>query len=270
VSRIAALLLLAVCATSCAAAGGAVVPSPSRTTTAAVVATHICTRPAPDTAAGYTAMFAALDTREWGGADIAVSVPVGGRSVWLFGDTLSSGLDGRGRFVHSTAITQQAGCLHVSHAGAQLLPDEHQVAVPTRADPSRIYWIQSGAAVGPDTLTVTARAIDIVGTGPWDFRDGGASRTALATVDEAGDVTFVRWLATAAGPAPDPGPMIDCEAPRLPAPHHICYGRRGHPELSLAGGHTLVTVSQNWDDGVLHPLHDYQPVFSASPERAHH
>ncbi len=263
--RVAVLLLAALAASGCAAAAGTVVAHPARTVPppAVVLATPICTRPAPDTAAGYSALFATTDPREWGGADVAVSVPLGGRSVWLFGDTFSAGPDGRGRFVHSTAITQRAGCLHVSHGGAQLLPDERRVAVPTPTDPSRIYWIQGGRALGPDTLAVTARTIELTGTGPWDFRDGGASRTALATLDEAGDVTFVRWLATNPGPAPDPGPLIDCEAPRPPAAHHFCYGRHRHPELTLAGGHVLVTVSQNWDDGVLHPMREYQPLFSA-------
>jgi hypothetical protein len=31
----------------------------------------------------------------------------------------------------------------------------------------------------------------------------------------------------------------------------------------LAGGRHLVTVSQNWDDGVLRPLSEYQPLFRA-------
>jgi hypothetical protein len=57
--------------------------------------------------------------------------------------------------------------------------------------------------------------------------------------------------------------MIDCEAPLPPAPHHFCYGRQRHPKLSLAGGRTLMTVGQNWDDGVLHRLRDYQPLFFA-------
>ena len=265
---IAALLLVALAASGCAAAaGGAIVHRPTRTAAqpaVLVAATAICTKPAPDTATGYTSMFAALDQGQWGGADVAVSVPVGGRSVWLFGDTFSAGADGRGRFVHSSAITQRAGCLHVSHGGAQLLPDAHQVAAPTAADPARIYWIQGGRALGRDKLAVTARTIEVVGTGAWDFRDGGSSRTALTSVDDAGDVTFVRWLATTTGPPPDPGPLIDCEAPRPPAPHHLCYARHRHPELRLAGGHALMTVSQNWDDGVLHPLRDYQPLFYAS------
>ena len=72
---------------------------------------------------------------------------------------------------------------------------------------------------------------------------------------------FRRWLATTPRPAPAPGPLIDCEAPPAPAPHHFCYGRQRHPELRLVDGKILVTVSQNWDDGVLHPLHDYQPLF---------
>jgi hypothetical protein len=217
-----------------------------------------CGTPAPRTAAGYAELFRTLDRREWGGGDVALSVPIGGRSVWLFGDTLSTY-----RFVHSSAITQDGGCLHVSHGGGQLLPDQHVVARPTRAEPSRIYWIVGARRVAPDRLAVTARAIDIVGTGPWDFRDGGSSRTALLTVDAAGDVTFERWLKRTLSPPPPPGLLLDCDAAAPPIPHHVCYAEHRHPELRLAGGRVLVTVSQNWDDGRLHPFADYQPLFRA-------
>lgn len=221
-----------------------------------------CHAPAPTTAEGYAALFAGINPAEWGAADTALTVKVGNRSVWLFGDTFSSGPDGEGRFVHSTAITQNGGCLHVSHAGAQLLPDQHAVAIPTTAHPSVIYWIEGGRVSGRNLLDIAARAIQIVGSGPWDFRDGGYTRHAAVGIDAAGDLTFERWTATLAGPAPDPGPMINCDAPAAPRPHHFCYARHTHPELLLADGHPLVTVSQNWDDGTLHPFTDYRPLFS--------
>lgn len=241
-------------------AGGAVAraslpPSPAPTPLATAPS---CSSPAPRTAGGYTAMFARLDPAQWGGGDVAITAPLGDRTVWLFGDTLSTG-----RFVHSTAIVQRGGCLHVSHGGAQLLPDQHVAARPTVADPSTVYWIEEARALGPDALAVTARAVDIVGTGPWAFHDAGFESTALVSVDEVGDVTFRRWLAVTRSPAPRPGPVIDCEAPAPPKPHHLCYGPQRHPELRLAGGRTLVTVSQNWDDGVLRPLGEYRPLFFA-------
>ena len=222
-------------------------PSPS----SSPAARASCHRPAPTSAAGYAAQFAHLDPTQWGGGDGALTVRLGRRTVWLFADTLSIG-----RFVHSSAVVQDGGCLHVSHAGAQLLPDE-----PTGTGRPRIFWVHSARPLGPDTIAVTARAIDLVGTGPWDFRDAGYFRTALVSVDGHGDATFHQWLARTTSAPPDPGPLIDCEAPAPPAPHHLCYGELRHPQLRLAGGRVLVTVSQNWDDGVLRPLVEYQPLF---------
>jgi hypothetical protein len=200
-----------------------------------------CTKPAPTTAKGYAAMFAAVPTSQWGAGDVSISVPLAERSVWLYGDTFSAG-----RFVHSTAIVQDRGCLHVSHGGAQLLPND---------DARHIYWIDSATGHG-STLTIQARAITLTGTGAWAFRDGGHTRTASASVSAAGDVSFVRWTADHESPAPNPGPMYPY------GPHHFGYGRHIHPEARLASGRVLVTVSQNWDDGVLHPFADYRPIFS--------
>jgi hypothetical protein len=221
-----------------------------------------CHAPAPATAPAYAQLFAHVDPHEWGAADTAITVPVGHRSVWLFSDTFSSGPDGHGRFVHSTAITQDGGCLHVSHGGAQLLPDEHVSAEPSTSDPSVMYWIEGGRALGRDRVEISARAIELVGTGAWDFRDAGYTRRAELSFDAAGNLTFRRWTATTRAPAPDPGPLINCDAPAAPRPHHFCYARHSHPELRLATGHPLVTTSQNWDDGVLHRFADYRPLFS--------
>src|SRR5437764_11027342 len=60
-----------------------------------------CLKAAPTTAGGYAAMFAALDPRQWGGGDLAISVPLDGRTGWLFGDTGSTN-----PLVHSTAVGQ--------------------------------------------------------------------------------------------------------------------------------------------------------------------
>lgn len=203
-----------------------------------------CSRPAPATAKGYAAMFAALPVAQWGAGDVSLSVPLrGGADVWLYGDTFSAG-----RFVHSTAIVQRGGCLHVSHAGAQLLPND---------DERHIYWIDSAMA-HDHGLLINARAITLTGLGAWDFHDGGHTRTAYATVSSAGDVTFVRWTADRRGQAPDAGPMLHLDN----RPHHFGYGRRAHPEVRLADGRILVTTCQNYDDGILHPFADYRPIFS--------
>jgi hypothetical protein len=201
-----------------------------------------CGRKAPSTAAGYAAMFAALPVTTWGAADVAASFKVGGRSVWLYGDTFSTG-----RFVHSTAITQDRGCLHVSHGGAQLLPDD---------SPTHIYWIASAVVVSSTRLDVRARAITLTGTRAWAFKDGGFDRTAVTRLNAAGDLTFASWGAKVASPVPDPGSMY------VYGPHHFGYDRRAHPELKLASGRMLVTTSQNWDDGVLHPVAAYRTLFT--------
>ena len=201
-------------------------------------------RPAPTTAAGYAAMFDELDPAEWGAADVAISVPLpDGRVVWLFGDTMSVA-----RLVHSSAIVQTGGCLHVSRGGTQLLPDD---------DPDHVYWIDS-ARVVPDGIEITARGVELTGNQLWDFRDAGFERTALVRLD-GDDLVFDRWLARCTSPEPDPGPLIVIDPEN---PHHFGYARHRHPEARLASGRMLVTTSQNWDDGRLHPFSDYRPLFS--------
>lgn len=198
--------------------------------------------PAPTTAAGYAAMFATVDPAEFGAADVGISVPLAdGRVVWLWGDTFS-----QGRFVHSTAITQDGGCLHVSHAGAQLLPND---------DASHIYWIQSARAKG-STVAITARSVVLTGKGAWDFRDGGFSRTATTRIDAAGNLTFVRWGAKIKSPAPDPGRLVAL------GPHHYAYSFQTHPWARLASGKTLTSNAQNWDDGKVRPFSEYRLMFS--------
>jgi hypothetical protein len=203
-----------------------------------------CIKKAPTTTAGYTAMFAALPTALWGAADGAESLKVGARSVWFFGDTASTG-----RFVHSTAITQAGGCLHVSHGGAQLLPNDN---------PSHIYWIESARAVSATRVDVTARTVTLTGTGGWDFADGGYDRTAVTSLNATGDLTFSRWGPKVASPVPNPGPMY------VYGPHHFGYGRHTHPELPLASHKMLVSTNQNWDDGHVHPYSAYRTLFTQS------
>lgn len=152
-----------------------------------------CAKKAPATARESAAIFAALPTKTWGAADGSISVKVAARSVWLYGDTFSDG-----RFAHSTAITQNRGCLHVSHGGAQLLPNDNV---------SHIYWIQSAVTVSPTRVDVRARTVTLTGTKAWAFKDGGFDRTAFPRLNAAGDLTFAYWDAKVATPIPDPGPM---------------------------------------------------------------
>lgn len=209
---------------------------------------------APTSASGYATAFAKIDPDEWGAADVAISVPLkDGRSVWLFGDTMSTG-----RFCHSSAITQTGGYFHVSRKGAQLLPDD---------DATHIYWIQSGRVQKDSELLVTARSMIIGHNGPWDFRDNGYSRTALVSVSKTGDLSFEKWVSKIECPPPDPGPLYNFGDGNI---HHFGYGRVVHPELKLQGGKVLVTTCQNWDDEISNHLNpdgsirftDYQPVFS--------
>jgi hypothetical protein len=213
--------------------------------------------PAPRAAAGYQKLFASIDPQQWGAADGAMTVCLpDGRSVWLFGDTASARPDG---FVHSTAIVQRGGELHVSHHGAQLIPDD---------DATHIFWIYAAKVVSNERLDLTARSVVLTGNGLWDFRDGEYSRTAECSVSPAGDVTFVRWVTGPVEcPPQDPGPMYnfgDGDA------DHFGYLRFTHPELRLRGGNILVSTSQNWNDTWDQHRNadgsfrwsDYQPVFS--------
>lgn len=219
--------------------------------------------PAPQTATGYKVAFSRLDHTQWGAADVGATVPLGTvsgqpRTVWLFGDTMSQRPGG---FVHSTAILQTGGTLHVSNQGRQLLPND---------DARHVYWIEGGKAIGPNAIHITARSIHITDpNNPWGFADNGFTRTALATVDKSGNVNFVRWLNKKISPPPDPGPMYTFGDHN---PHHFGYSRKVHPELKLAGGKMLVSTAQNWDDPLQNHVDkngqvrwaDFQLVFTAA------
>ena len=200
-----------------------------------------CQSPAPSTAAGYADLWAALPSTQWGGGDVSISVPLAdGRVVWLYGDTFSSG-----NFVHSSAITQDRGCLHVSGRGAQVLPNR---------DASTVYWIESARAYRGGLL-VEAQETRIGSSGGWDFAYTGYTSTALVTVDASGDLTFKRWVKRELKAKPDAGPLL------VFGPGHFGYSVREHPEARLASGEVLVTVAQNWDDGKLHVPSAYAPLW---------
>ena len=242
VALIVALLVDGVLVPGASAVGPIAKPTPVTT----------CASPAPTTAAGYTALWNSIDPMQWGGADVSISVPLGdGRTLWLYGDTLS-GTDPHhlSRFVHSTAIVQSRGCLHVSDGGAQLLPD---------VDRDHWYWIQDAAA-NHGTVTIRARLIARTGPGVWGFADAGTSTTFTATADAAGNVHLNTNEHSAASPAPDPGPMLRLDG----RPHHFGYARVVHHDLPLAGGGDLVTTCQNWDGPGAVGWADYRPIFSST------
>lgn len=212
-----------------------------------------CTRPAPATAAGYTRLWASLDPRIWGGADVSISVPLGdGRELWLYGDTMGGTQPQHlTSFVHSSAIVQSGGCLHVANGGQQLLPN---------VDPDHWYWIQD-AVVRGGSVTIRARLIARTGPGVWGFADAGYTATFTATVSAAGDIRVAGSPRVAAAPAPDPGPMLQLDG----RPHHFGYARVVHPEITLAAGGVLVTTCQNWDGPGATGWADYRPLFSTMP-----
>jgi hypothetical protein len=231
-----------------------------------------CTVPTPTTAAGYAAMFAAVPTSQWGGADVSISVRVGGTNVWLWGDTISSVTSWSpfaGRFVHSSAIAQNYGCTHVSHAGAQLLPNDSD---------GTWYWIKAAAAAAAADSThlrITADHVQRTGSGAWDFAVIG-ERTATAVLDVNGDVTFQSWTGAPVAPqhvvqkdgAYPPwsstvseisdGKVLASNLPHSTA--HFSYAPFIHSgTVRLASGKVLLTVCTN--STPLASYAGYRPLF---------
>lgn len=228
-------------------------PAPVSVAAQRVVPGTVLHARAPSTADGYAAMWRSLDPAEWGGADVSLSVDLpDGRRVWLYGDTLS----GNNGFVHSTAIIQDGGALHVSAGGRQLLPND---------DDHHIYWVESAHSLGGNQVAVDAAPMTIGSKSVWDFqRSRPEARRAVVAVDAAGDASFVRWD----GWVPGHPPKSDLQ---VLGPNHYRYGELAHPSIKLAGGKVLYTASQNWDndfaahrnpDGSLR-LSDWAPLFYA-------
>ena len=223
--------------------------------------------PAPTTVAGYRSLFRSVDPFFWGAADVSISAkqPGTGIRVWLYGDTLSK----RNGFVHSTAITQRGGRVHVSHDGEQLLPDG---ATKCKAGVcrDRIYWIEAARFRADGALIITAAPMSVGTASVWDFHRpklrADQSRLGLARVDAAGDVTFKRWLRWV------DRPLLtgDGEDFTVVGPHHFTYQEVVH-DIRLADGTWLKTICQNWDDGGFHTdssgeivWGDYRPLWRSS------
>jgi len=211
---------------------------------APMVQTERCSKPAPDTAKGYQRAFANLDDREWGAADVGISVPLNdGRTVWLWGDTFSTG-----RFVHSTAVVQDGGCLHVSNGGAQLLPN----------DGAKYYWIEAAFRHGEENLIwIAAEETAKDPKAEWGFRYTGYNRLAVVWIDPTGDAVFQGWQGRIK--APQAAKLSDLVELRN---GQIQYSHRLHSHVELASGKTLMSAARNWTDGKMHPLRSYLPVFT--------
>lgn len=136
-----------------------------------------CTRPAPQSAAGYQAMFDAKDDETWAGGDQAASVALpGGRVLWMFGDSvrggrLTTGARASGsRFVHNAMLVQTGGCLVAVPAADEV--------IPSRAD-GQWYWPQSAVVLG-DRLVVFCARVRRTGPGAFGFRTTGVDAAVFA------------------------------------------------------------------------------------------
>lgn len=215
--------------------------------------------PEPMTLRGYERMFDQVSVDEWGGGDVSVSGRLpDGRIVWLYGDTLSFD----NGFVHSTAIVQDGGNLHVSNGGKQVLPDD-----PKSGGREHIYWVETMKVLSKNRIQVTAQQTSIGTASVWDFKRARAeSRTATLRVTPAGDVVFEKWTGWVAAPVlPDEFIIL--------GPNHFTYQPVIHEHIRLANGQYLKTVAQNWDDDFedhVGPdgkmtLKDWRPLYSQVP-----
>lgn len=235
------------------AAGGLVtVQMNNETPTQPTATAHLA---APTTAAGYAAMFAAVPQREWAAADVALTVPLrDGRSIWLFGDTFSN----QHGMVNSSAITQDGGRLHVSHAGAQLLPT---------GPGDVVYWIESAHAASDTQIIATVAPTHVAGLSSFK-RATTTDRTALLSVSSAGDVTFSSWRANVQRPRLDTRWLTVADGAPYQQPGHLFYGKQTHNELRLSNGKGLVTICQNRATPARHAdgrldYRQYRPIFTS-------
>lgn len=230
-----------------------------------------CPTPAPTTADGYTAMFGKLDPTAWGAGDTALTVPMGGRSVWIYSDTAYAKpgapydvLSGWARMTHSSAVVQTGGCLHVSAAGAQVLPN----------DPSGLYyyWIDSATALSSTQLRVVGYEM-----APGAQVGTGRFRAAVVNLSAAGDLTFDHWIGFVAQPALPPltkdggylGNSVSMTATGqvvIPAVFpawtlQYSYSPQTHRELRLASGKTLVSIAVGWSGDAPHAWTECRPIY---------
>lgn len=206
-------------------------------------ASHEQITPAPTTVKGFQSMWDEVSPVVWGGGDVSLSVAMTDtRSVWLFGDTLSE----RNGFVHSSAVVQDGGTLHVSDKGEQLLPNGKR---------GEFYWIEQAKRVDFKTLHVTAAPMYSGGNGSWNFRRALLrSRVAEVTVSNDANLSFVKWVKYVKAPK-QYSDLTGNES-------HWTYETRAHKEFTLSGGKTLMTRNNNWAK-LQSDLTKYRPTFFA-------
>lgn len=209
---------------------------------------------APTTATGFTEMFDQVSPTVWGGGDVSTTVEIAdGRSVWLYGDTVSK----KHGMVNSTALTQDGGTLHVSNGGEQLLPQGW--------DGNIVYWIETAKHAGGNRIDVTVAPMTIGTKDVWDFKRATAkSRTAHLAVDPKGDVNFTGWGEWVAEPTVEKtllGVAQGVPAGSAADKGAVHYRKNAHPQFTLEGGKTLHTICANRIDGDLGNLKAYRPIF---------
>lgn len=232
--------------------------------TSATLATAPAPSVAPTTAAGFQAMFDKVSVNEWGGGDVSVSVKIAdGRTIWLYGDTLSK----TNGMVNSSALVQTGGTLHVSDSGRQLLPE-----AGTIDGRKGVYWIETAKHLGDNRVQVTAAHMSIGTTDAWDFKRATAkSRTATLTVATSGDVRFDGWTGWVAEPRVDKtllGEWQGVPADRAADKGAVFYRKNAHAQFKLDSGKVLHTICANRTDGSLADLKAYRPIFVESVRAA--
>ena len=167
------LAVITAAATLVATAGCVAVP--------AVVAPAHCLPKGPVTAASYQAMFDGWHDAAFSGADqVSAAVLPGGRSVWLFGDTLHGSLAKLGRQhadrlsggTHNSIMIWTGSCARIIGSG------KYPAALPDEKDGS-YYWASS-AAVDRGKLLVFAQRTRTTTGGAMGFAPVGSALFAFA------------------------------------------------------------------------------------------
>jgi hypothetical protein len=219
----------------------AVVAAPS-TMNAVAPIVHVyntCSAPAPTTAAGFTKLFLAAPP-----ADVGISVKVGSKSVWLWGDDLKNG-------TRSSLTVQARGCLKTS---GQLFPSD------TGNQHTSWYWIRSGKALSTTTFSVTGRQFVTTGSGVWDWKETGYDRTLTFRISWDNTVIRTATGSLVKAPAMSQEYFLTCPTTVAPIAGQFCYSQHLHPEFKLSSGKTLRTTARNVDHWTGN-VNDYRVIF---------
>jgi len=250
----AATTLLSVLLLAAAAVLGAVAGSGrgagAAEATRSAVATVQCTRSTPTTAAGYQRMFDSL-YGVWAGGDQALSVALpGGRTLWIFADTISARRSATGgyarglRMRHNSFVIQNRGCL--TPVDSTPLPD---------IDPTHWYWPNS-AIVSGGRLYIFAMRVRHNSTGWGGFSTYGAS-VATFSLPRTG---VPRLQAVASLPAGNSdGSILWGAGVVAQGPWVYVYGTQGVPIAQGAGRRMLVARVPAVRLGDPHALQFYGP-----------